>query len=64
MRTDALAPRTRPTVLIISMDHVGPEMSGLGIRCLEIAKELAAFADVTIAATGGTSTVVDGIRVE
>ncbi|MDX6655753.1 MAG: hypothetical protein QOH62_546, partial [Solirubrobacteraceae bacterium] len=46
---------TRPRLLFISLDPVGEQMSGLGIRYTELARALAGVADVTLAAPGATS---------
>jgi glycosyltransferase involved in cell wall biosynthesis len=46
----ASATGPRPNVLVISADAVGPEMTGVGIRCWELARVLSDFADVTLAA--------------
>lgn len=41
-----------PRVLFISLDPVGEQMAGLGIRYTELARALAPVADVTLAAPG------------
>jgi len=55
-----MTPR-RPRVLIISLDPVGEQMAGLGIRCSELARVLAAHADVTLAAAGENAGHVEGV---
>jgi len=46
---------TRPRLLVLCPDPVGPEMRGMAIRCTELARALVPHADVTLAATGGDS---------
>jgi glycosyltransferase involved in cell wall biosynthesis len=41
-----------PRVLLISQDPVGEQMAGMGIRYTELARALAAHAEVTLAAAG------------
>lgn len=53
---------SRPRVLVISLDPVGPKMAGLGIRCAEIAGALSGDAEVTLAAPGATATSSAGIQ--
>lgn len=58
----AAAAARRPAVLFISADPVGASMAGVGIRYFELARVLAAHADVTIAHTGEGEEAFEGIR--
>jgi glycosyltransferase involved in cell wall biosynthesis len=49
-------------VLFICADPVGEQMAGLGIRCWELARALAANASVTVAHGGGEQDEYDGVR--
>ena len=51
-------------VLLVSPDRVGPRMAGPGIRYVELARALAAHADVRVAAPLGSSEVEDAPAVE
>jgi glycosyltransferase involved in cell wall biosynthesis len=53
---------SRRRVLLISHDPVGAEMAGLGIRTFELARVLAAHADVTVAHGGRTEGEYEGVR--
>ena len=53
---------TRPRVLFYSHDPVGEQMAGLGIRTFELARVLAAHADVTIAHGGTHTGAFEGIE--
>jgi hypothetical protein len=52
----------RPEVLFICADPVGEQMSGLGIRCWELARALSDRASVTIAHGGSEEGERDGVR--
>ncbi len=52
----------RPAVLFVCPDAVGQRMSGLGIRYVELARALSAYADVTVASGAADSTPVDDVQ--
>jgi glycosyltransferase involved in cell wall biosynthesis len=52
----------RPNVLFVCADPVGEEMAGLGIRCWELARALAAHANVTVAHGGREEGEREGVR--
>ncbi len=58
---EAIAPPSRPSVLLISADPVGASMAGVGIRYFELGRVLCAHADVAIAHTGNTEEALEGI---
>jgi glycosyltransferase involved in cell wall biosynthesis len=51
----------RRQVLFVSADPVGASMAGVGIRYFELARVLAAHADVTIAHSGARDETLEGI---
>jgi glycosyltransferase involved in cell wall biosynthesis len=51
-----------PNVLFVCADPVGEEMAGLGIRCWELARALAAHASVTVAHGGREEGEREGVR--
>jgi len=61
-RPERTAGARRPRVLFICADPVGAEMAGLGIRCWELARTLAARAHVTIAHGGREQGQREGVR--
>ncbi len=54
---------TRPNVLVICGEPVGSTMSGLGIRCVELARALRDVADVRLAAARPSPSSIEGIPV-
>lgn len=51
-----------PSVLFVCADPVGEEMSGLGIRCWELARTLSGRASVTVAHGGSEDRELEGVR--
>ncbi len=52
----------RPRVLVVTEGRIGRQMSGVGIRYLELARALAGEHDVTVAHTGPVELTIPGVR--
>jgi hypothetical protein len=58
-----LHPKPNPSLLIICHETIGSKMAGPAVRCLEMARALAKYADITLAALGPPEVDGAGFRV-
>lgn len=54
-------PTVRPTILFISSSPLSQQLTGPAIRCLELARQVSAVADVTVAARGPIERSLPGV---